>query len=280
MSLKYQQELRAFDNVAAGKIAKTKAEIGPRYHGITLDYTESGVRVSEATMRTAIEEIVVKINSIEQWRISAAKLFDIEASYDKDFSVKNGLIHLNFSNRTVIGQIQQEATAIGTLGVNSLEIEVKIAAGRTNPGLVAHAEVDDVLEAPGIIRKLTGNNLVINATGDYQQTLSRRGATYRALHFFENTAADISKLRFQFEGKTLCDAAPHVLHGMNDRYGYSAATGQIVLPFDKRVLGDALPSQIEQVNGQLRDAQMRYTLTMTAANNVDIVEDFYGTPNA
>jgi hypothetical protein len=64
------------------------------------------------------------------------------------------------------------------------------------------------------------------------------------------------------------------------KYGYSAESKQIVLPFDKRVIGDAVPSQIEMRNGQLRDAQMRYVLTMGASNNVDIVEDFYATPDA
>jgi hypothetical protein len=278
--LKYNINLQNFDNVAAGKTAKTKADIGPRYHSITLDYQESGSRVNEATMESSIEEIIIKLNTVEQWRISPAKLFDIERAYDPNFSVDNGLIHLNFSNRQINGQLQQEATAIGTLGVNSLEIEVKLASGATSPTFDAYAEVDDVEEAPGLIRKLQAQTLTINATGDFKESLSRRGATYRALHWFETADGDVTNVRFQYEGKNLVNQDSVSLHSMLAKYGYSAESKQIVLPFDKRVIGDAVPSQIEMRNGQLRDAQMRYVLTMGASNNVDIVEDFYATPDA
>lgn len=280
MATKRTINLPNFDNVSAGQKALNSLFIGPRYHSITLDYQESGLRVNKATMITAIEEIVVKINSVEQWRITPAQLFDIEASYDTEYIVDDGLIHLEFSNRRVTGQGQQEATAIGTLGVNTFELEVKIASGRIAPTLTAVAEVDDVSEAPGLIRKLSSKVYGITATGPFKESIRRRGASYRAVHFFETTDGDVDNVRFQYEGQEMYDQDPDVIASMLRKYGYTAASKQIVLPFDRNVIGDAAPSQVNAGNGTLRDASMELTLQMGAAQNVTMVEDFYGSPNA
>lgn len=273
-------DLQNFDNVAAGRTAKAKCDTGPRYHKITLDYKEAGSRVNEATMEASIKNVIVKLNKTEQWRISPARLFDIERSYNKDFAVQDGLIHLYFANRSIEGQLQQESTAIGTLGVTQFSVEVELAAGATSPSLEAYAEIDNVSEAPGIIRKVQSNDFTINSTGDFKDSIARRGALYRAMHFFETSAGDIDNLRMQWEGSTLVDHDPYIIKAMLAEYGYTPQSGQVMLPFDRRVIGDALPSQVKQQNGQLRDASMQLTLNMGAANNVEFVEDFYATPSA
>lgn len=280
MSTKSLINLPNFDNVGAGSTALCSLFIGPRYHKIVLDFKESGARVNEAAMEAAIEEIVLKINSVEQIRIDPATLFDLERSYNPDFTVQDGVITLILSNRMVTGQAQQEGTALGTLGVSTVELEVKIASSATSPTLKATAEVDYVQEAPNLVRKISKKNISITGTGDYKESIRRRGASYRAIHFFETTAGDIENIRLQYEGQSLVDHDPVILHASNEDYGYSAASKQVFLPLDKGVVGDALASQVRDANGNLRDAGIELTLNMGAAQDVTMVEDFYGLPNA
>lgn len=279
MALKRRLNLRQFDNVTVGQRALTTAFIGPRYHAIFLEYREAGVLAAEADLEDGIEEVVIKLNSVEQIRISPQRLLDIERSYNPDFEFKAGFLPIYFSDRKRDGLLQQEATAIGTLGVQSFEIEVKIAAGATTPTLKAHALVDDVQEAPNLIRKISERNLVINSTGDFKESLDRRGISWRALHLFETTDGDIDNVRLQYEGQEIVNHAPEAIEAMFEDFGYSAAAKQVFIPLDHGINADALRSQIQMNNGAFRDASHEMTLEMGAAQNVIVVEDFYSLPN-
>lgn len=279
MALKRRLNLRQFDNVTVGQRALTTAFIGPRYHNIILEYREAGTLAAEADLIAGIEEVVIKLNSVEQIRISPQKLLDMERSYNPNFTFNAGFLPILFTDRTRDGMLQQEATAIGTQGVQSFEIEVKIASDATTPTLKAYAVVDDVAEAPNLIRKISEKNLVINATGDHKESLDRRGISWRGLHFFETNAGDIDNVRLQYEGQEIVDHSPEAIKAMYEDYGYTAASKQIMLPLDHGVNADALKSQIGS-NGTFRDASVQLTLEMGGAANVSVVEDFYGLPNA
>lgn len=279
MALKRRLNLRQFDNVTVGQRALTTAFIGPRYHGIFLEYRRNGVLATEAQVVSDIEEVVIKLNSIEQIRVKPERLIAMEKAYNPNWTFQNGFLPIYFTDRTREGMLQQEATAIGTLGIQSFEIEVKIAAGAVTPSLKAHALVDDVSEAPNLIRKISERNLVINSTGDFKESLDRRGISWRGLHLFETTNGDILNVRLQYEGQEIVNHSSEAIEAMFESFGYSTVAKQVFVPLDHGVNGDALKSQILQGNGQYRDASHEMTLNMGAAANVILVEDFYGLPN-
>ena len=176
--------------------------------------------------------------------------------------------------------LEQEATAIGTLDITSMELEVKINSGATSPTLTAVALVDDEQQAPGLVRRISKKNLVINSTGDHRETLDRRGISWRGLHLFEATAGDIDAVRLQYKGQEIVNHSPEEIEAMFEAFGYSNAAKQIFLPLDHGITGDAMRSQIQQKNGQYRDASVEMTLNMGSAANVKVVEDYYGRPAA
>lgn len=270
----------AFDSQESGRNNICRLRTGDvRYHKIAVDFKVNGVARTEAQLKDEVEEIVIKLNEKDLWRISLTNYLLVETTVNRLFEIKNGLVVLHFANEGIEGEIQQKLTSIGTYGVANMTLEVKLKSGLTSPTLKAYAQVDNVIETPNLVRHLRQKTWAVTETGVYDKSIQGRRAEYRGVHLLETVANDITNLQIKYENEYLIDCNPKVLESMNLDHGYKVASGQIYVPFDRGIIPDALPSKLKAGDGIVRDAGFDFALTMKNANSVQLVEDFYASPD-
>lgn len=147
--LTFYNRLPDFNPVNANVRASVKIPTGPTYREFILKYTPDGTPANSATMIADIEEIVIKINGTERYSISGKHLIMLNAFYGNAFVDGELVIPLSRSWARSVGG--EENLAWGTLNVSNMYLEVKIAAGATNPQLSADAATTPESRDLGII---------------------------------------------------------------------------------------------------------------------------------
>lgn len=271
MAVKRNIKLPGFNSVAAGSTATIDLPTDLRYHGIYLNYKSTA---SEAAMEADITEIRVNIDGVTQMRIKPAELFDINR-FDKVLFIA-GWLPLLFSkpNRTSVAQ--KHATALGTQGVRTLQLEVDIAGGAVAPTLTAVAQVDDVQEAPQGIIKVYRESIPVTATGERTVRLDAAQGSYERVHLFETTPGDISNVRVMWDGIELHNLSAAANTVIAEAQGYDALSGSYMIPFDWNDITSTVP--MLKANGQ-RVQTFDLILTMAVAAQVNMVRELVGVPN-
>ena len=232
--------------VAAGQVATIDLPTDRRYHAIFLRYTESGTAVTSANMDAAITSIVIKVNSRTQREYTAAELRVLNAVNGADFAFQNGVLPIFFSEpwrRTPGGEDALAWPMFAQNGIQSFQIEVTIAAGRTAPALSGKAVVDQVMAPLGPIVTTRRRNVPVSATGvTTLLDMPRNLGDYNSLHCFEATANDIAGVRVTVDQLIAFDRrdAENTAFLTVNGYVPQAALFHVIFDENRRV-GDGLP---------------------------------------
>lgn len=178
--LRKHKRLQNFSAVAAGQIATLEVPIGETYFNIVLQYSESATLVTEANMKAAIEEVNIKLNGVSVRRLSAADIIALNALHGVAY--QDGFLPLFFAEPWARNLQSEDVFAWGTADVQTFQIEVKIASGRTAPALQATAETTNQLRNLGAIKKFRKYNIPVSATGIHNYQNLPRVDTLAALH--------------------------------------------------------------------------------------------------
>lgn len=147
--LNFFQTLPDFNPVSAGSRASVKVPTGPTYREFVVKYTPDGTPANKATMIADLPELSIKINGTARFTISAAHLIMLNEFYGYGFTDGELVIPLSRPwARTIEGE---ENLAWGTRNISNMYLDIKIAAGATNPQLSADAAITPESRDLGLI---------------------------------------------------------------------------------------------------------------------------------
>lgn len=280
MAVKRKIPLNQIEGVVAGGTAIVNLPRGPRYHAIVLEYkTSTSGGSTEANMEAELLEVRVDVDEVTQRKASASEIFDINRTKGITPNVGSavGYLPIFFSEPQRETKAKKEATAFGTMGVDSFKIEVDIASGASAPILGGYAIIDDVSEPPAGIVKWKRNVITVGATGELVYKLdTEKGESYQGIYLFENTAGDIDDILLEWDGTKLEDMLDTQIGDDLANLGIPQVSKLVHLPLDQNNPEDAVPS-VKSVNGQVTKVQeFLLTLNMGGANNVTIIRELVG----
>jgi len=237
--------------VAAGQVATIDLPTDRRYHEIALYYTESGSAVSVANMKTAITSIRILLNSRVQREYSAAELFAINGFNGAKYAAVPGFIPIYFSEpwRRTPGGEDLLAWALEGQVIDSFQIEITIATGRTSPALSGRAIIDNARAPDGgyipLAPIVTTRRRSVDVSATGVRTLidmPRNLGAYERLHAFEDAAGDISGVRVTVDQLIVFDLNDAINEDILDAAGFVPQAGIFHVAFDDtQRVGDALP---------------------------------------
>lgn len=286
MSVKRITPLPSFSGVAAGVTATGDIPVGPRYHVIWLQVSDSaGSLVTEI-----VSQIRLKVNGKVQRTMSPAELEALNGLMGADYAayttgsedtdlVTYIPIFLAEPWRKMLAA--QDGLAWGTGNLSTFQIEIDINAGITSPQIAGFVEVDNsVVKSTegvetqaglGVICKWTRTMIPVNGTTQDITTFPRRDY-YQQISFFD---AYISRVEVKVENFTVRD----VTKAQNDAVLLSRdmapLAGRFDLVFDHDdVLNSALPMI---VGGRaVNDFQVKLHLSSGTARNITTIVQTLG----
>lgn len=285
MAYRRRVPIQNITGVGAGQTASIDLPPSRRYHGVMLHYTESGTPTTLANTDAAIEEIEILLNARTQRKFSAAELRVMNAYHGAPFAFQNGLLPIYFSEpwRRTPGDEDFLAWALEGNGIESFQIRVKVASGRTAPALAGRAIFDNARMPDGKLyplgRIMTTRRRNIDVSGTGARTLldmPRNLGDLAALHCFENTANDISALRISVEQ----NEAYNLTRAQANAYLTAAGKVPQTAVFhaamdDTGRAADVLP--MRKANGMFVD-ELQIEFDMAVANNFTMIAEFHGGP--
>jgi hypothetical protein len=279
MPLRRPTKLPSFSGVAAGQTATIEIPAFGTYYDLTLEYSESGSLVNQATIETAIEEIRVKINGTVVRRMSAQDLIDLNAYHGVAF--QDGYLPIFFAEPWMKNAPSVEALAWGMNDVQSFQLEVDIATGRTAPALKAVATRTLATRNLGAIKKIAKFQVAVAGTGiTNYQTLPRTDA-YQALHA---RSGDVDDVKITVDNVEVFEqTADQIAQHINNSRELSPVTGYFHIPFNVTgLIEDLLPMVNPQVDNRgnvvarraVQDFQIDFN--MSAASGFTLLAETLG----
>lgn len=197
MPLHYLRKQPSFSAVATGSTATVILPRGPTYRELILKYgTSTGGGPTEATMKAEISEVRVKVNGVDRIELSATHLLDLSKYYGR--AVEAGILPIPLTrpwHRTIPGE---ENVGWGTSNIDTLEVEVDLAAGAWTPTLELQAWVDPQRRDLGQIVEIHTTTLQPAAVGVYEwSTIPKSLGDLLAMHLDESGAVVIDGIEVQ-----------------------------------------------------------------------------------
>jgi hypothetical protein len=270
--------LPALNAVGVSQVATSSPPVGARkYHTLFFKYKDG--TANQATLEAAITNVRILLGGKEQWNLSLARL-NMIAALD-GYAFQPGLIVIPlslFKARTPAGE---ESVGLGMANVSSFTVELTISGAATAPALTGWAEIEDVVENIGVIRKIrTHSGKTASGAGVFQvQDLPRKSnEAYRRIHLMTGQA---SAVKVVTDGVEWFDLPRQVATALYAKQGivqqanvYSIifdATGQItdLLPMVRNVPGI----------GNVQVQEFRLDITMDAGATFDILSETVGSPD-
>ena len=259
-----------FNGVAAGQTATITIPAQGIYRKLVLIYKESGTAVTLSNMQAAITEIRLKINGKIQQRYSAAELIAINALYGKTFL--DGRLPIFFAQPWRRQALGEDVFRWGMADVQSFQVEVDIAAGRTAPSIECLCYWQQGEEAMGTIRKFRRFNLPVTATGENVWMPPVLDA-YVGVHALSSNITDVKVLVDNTEKR---NSEVVDLHDLMDDQNLVAQSGYTHVLFDpSRRFEDVLAmTKPGEPNNAVQD--YRFIFTMGAATGFDLLTETVG----
>lgn len=192
--LHYINKLQSFNQVSAGRTSSLQAVAGPgapTYRSIMLKYTDNGTAANEATMKTMIKRVKLKINGTTRFDASGTTIIDVLMKY-YGIAFTDGEIVIPLTrpwHKTIEGE---ENLGWGMRNVRTFEIQVEIDSTATTPTLEAEACVTAQERDLGAIIEVNEINYATAVSGPFEIfTLPRGNGDLVAMHF---SNGDITKL--------------------------------------------------------------------------------------
>lgn len=267
-------KLGSFNGVGAGQTAILNVGTGPTYHNIKLRYKTNA---NQNTIETDVEEIRLLVNGKVVRRFSAAELNKINAF--NGIAFRAGLIPIYFSEPWRRNALGEDTLAWGTANIDTLTIEVDIAAGATAPTLSARAELEDTPRRLQNIMMWEKMTVPVASSGLITlNTLSKKPSeVYHRLHCLEDTAADISDVEITLDTLQVLKATDAENQDDLAPRGFTPASDVFHIVFDKtQRVEDGLP----MVKGDgSAVSNFNIDFTMAQANSFQIIAEKRGTPS-
>lgn len=283
MATKRKIPVNVINGVAAGNTATIQLPLDLTYHAIVFEYnTGTAGGPTEANIEAELTEWRLKIDGVTQRVCSSAQLFDINRVKGKTpvVGASNGYCPFYFSEPQRQTQLEREATAWGTAGVQSFQVEVDIASGATSPGLTAYAIVDDDIRPPVGIVKWKRETLVISSTGETSFSLgTNSGDSYQGIYLFEGNADDINEARLTWDGIEIYKLNENFYDQDIASSDFTDVQGLKYLSLDNNRPADALPTLRNRNGKKTKVNEMLLTLNMAAAANVTALRELVGRPD-
>jgi len=193
----------SISNVGAGNTAVLSLPIGPTYEKIILNFAAaSGFDVSD------IEYLDLLVNGDSKQRYTLQQLMDLNSYYNRSADSISGtaaeiMIHLFSQQFEDLAYAQ--STGFGTLGLSTLELQIKIASGApASLTISAAVQIDTVPQPLGAFVAIRSYGKDSSVTGQVDiDSLPKNGPVYMAMHFCK---ADISRVKIEANQITVVDA--------------------------------------------------------------------------
>lgn len=156
------EETQSFQAVARGATANVPlTSKGPSYAGLILNYQRDGADASDAQIASDIEEVKVRVNSKSLIELTGKELLDVGNDY-YGYERQAGRFFINFARPEFDNGLAEDQFRLGTLDVETLSIEVQLAAAGTHvPSLKAHSMIyrDRVNEPMGNVIRMASTSV-------------------------------------------------------------------------------------------------------------------------
>lgn len=275
-------DLPSFNGVAASQTATLDIPVGDiKYHMLHIEYdtTDAGGPI-QSVVEADLTEFRLKVNGKVQRRFSAADLFKVNAWHGEDVDIGDAntpaFLPLWLSEpwrRTAQGE---DALGWGTQEIQSLQLEVDLAASATGPALVARAEIERVREPLAGIIKWRKFTIPVSASGLVQWFPPRFDA-YAVIHLIETTAADITDVKVVVDGEDVFNATDDAIEKVYATYGLTPQTGVFHIAWDRTMrVSDFLSMVRGRGQGKRAVSEFQVELNMAVAANVTALTETFG----
>lgn len=277
MPIRRRTPLNPAQNVAVSSVATFDLPVDRRYHGIHLEYRNSGTGVlkTQALIATEITRIELLLNGIVQRTLKPGWIKALYAL--KGIALPDGYIPLDFSLPWMRDTAHEDAGAWSVRGnVATFQIAVTLGAGAVASKLDGFTEDDDV-QAPFLIAKNTVIRPPVSGVGITTVGQLPTKGLFRNLHCFEQAANDIKSVRLKVDNREVYYLTRDRANYMAGRYGMVAQAGLFPVMFDGLNRWDhVLPSHAAAGNVPLAGGAFPTTIEfdMAVANTFDMVCEY------
>lgn len=197
-------KLPSISRVTPSAIAILEVPINPTYHHIKFTASGTGLDVTD------IEKIAVIVDgkTVQEYK-DLQRLIDLNNYHGRQTDTVNDFV-LHFKDDDYNDLAAKRTAAFGTLGLQTFNIEIKLAAAFPADGAIsAHAYVDTIPQPLGVFTRIRETSLSSAVSGvvEYDK-LHRNGAVYKQIHFFK---ADISNIELEADSNKVIEATKGVL---------------------------------------------------------------------
>lgn len=242
-----------------------------KYHAFYLQYKTTA---AQSVIETDITDIRLKINGVVQRNMKPRYVIDKAALHGYTF--QNGLIPIYLSEPWIEPYASGELLGWGTNGLNSLQLEV-VLSGASSPTLKVISEYEISDEPIGQIVKWKYQTMNVGSTGVLSLFDLPKKDRYMAVHFFENTAADISDIEVEVDDSVVYNVTDTQNSYALARQGLSPVSDVFHVIFNRDLtLGGGL--NMTRADG-LPVSQFRFDVNFAAANAPEVVYEQLGSPN-
>ena len=260
----------SFNAVAAGQTATLRLPTNYTYRTLAINYKAGAgpADANEATIKTDLEAMRLKVDGKVQRRFTATELLEILQF--RGIAHADGEVPIFFAEPWARTPAGEDVFAWGTQDVATFELEVDIAAGAVNPTLSASAWVSLINRPLGAIVKWRKFTIPVTATGDVNVTTLPKRDAYKALHAF---SGDVTAFEIRTDQRERIDADVGPWNNHLVRLGWAPQANVLHIPFDAS-------GRFEDVLPMMRNGRpvndFRVDFTMGAANSFDLITEVLG----
>lgn len=249
----------------AGEWTTLNVNLGRTYRSIGIEYKESGVLATAATIATALEEVELVINGSVVRRETAAYIQMKQALIGK--ASNDGYLDIDFAEEWANAIASQEYFALGSGDLNSIQLRIKIASGRTAPSIKATARVniEAQTQPSGIIKKTSFVQVTVSATGTVNVALPRT-ENITALHA---ESSDIDSVKVTGENTVIFEQTKEQHENDLVGLGLTPQAGWFSVPFNASTRHDDFLPVFKPVDKKhaVSVHSLQADFEMNAANN-------------
>lgn len=249
--MRITKKLPSLANVSAGQTATLNCPVGLTYDRIELEY--SGVTLAQ--MKNI--EVVINGKPVMTFK-DAARVEKLNDYYGRAKTA--GFLTLHFARPEMVNLRDQRVTALGTLDVATLAINVDIDAAAEAPVIKGHA----VLSEPqplGAFVKVREFQYDASVSGPLEISTLPKGPRIMAAHFFKS---DVNDLEVEIDSQKVFDGSKSLVEAVQKGYGRVPQTADAT-HFDTVLEGD--PAQ-SLVTANAQDLRFRADLATAGALSV------------
>lgn len=277
----YLKKFQNFSNIASNTIASiTIPPVGTFYSLYFRFLTGAGAELTKANIESQVANVSVRINGELIIDATAAELNMLHKFYGdaKAADVVDGILKIDFARGNLTLPLEKWQYAIGTVGINSIEVQMRLGTVTNLAQVEVFAYLTDEERPIGPHVRIMADTLTHGAASphEYPSLPLQPGTAYLALHIGLG-AGTLTETSLILDDVQFVHSAPaSVLQALLEHHKRNPQTGYRHLSFDvfDEVLG-FLP--LLKANGtQVKDFRLRNVWTVAPTTHRVIHERVYG----